>query len=83
MKGELSALTISIIMLLTFTRCNKDCFESDRCNLEPDAGLCLAAFQKFYFDKKEKKCKVFTWGGCGGVVPFDTLEECEKQCDCK
>ena len=50
---------------------------NERCSLEPDPGLCLAAFQRYYYDKTEGKCKTFTWGGCGGVVPFDTLEECE------
>jgi hypothetical protein len=22
------------------------------------------------------------WGGCGGVVPFETLEDCNLKCDC-
>jgi hypothetical protein len=66
-----------------FIQCKKDCTNSDRCNLTPDPGICLAAIQKYYYDKNEKKCKEFTWGGCGGVVPFDTKSECEKQCDCK
>ncbi|MBT8232657.1 MAG: proteinase inhibitor I4 serpin [Saprospiraceae bacterium] len=52
------------------------------CELEPMVGPCNAAFPKYYFDKEEKKCKQFTWGGCAGVVPFDTLEECEL-CDCQ
>ncbi|WP_232064624.1 BPTI/Kunitz domain-containing protein [Rhodocytophaga rosea] len=37
---------------------------------------------KYYYDTKEKRCKEFTYGGCGGVVPFQTMEEC-KQCECK
>jgi len=49
----------------------------------PDAGICQAAFPKYYFDKTEKKCKVFIWGGCGGVVRFETLQECEQQCGCR
>ncbi len=51
------------------------------CELEPEAGPCRAAIPKYYFDKDEKKCKEFTWGGCEGVVPFETLEDCEA-CDC-
>ena len=50
------------------------------CNLVPDAGTCKAYFKKYYFDKVEGKCKEFIWGGCGGVVPFNTLEEC-KSCE--
>jgi len=22
----------------------------------------------------------FIWGGCGGVVPFETMEECNNEC---
>jgi hypothetical protein len=83
MKKTLSLLTVGTIILLTLTQCKKDCLKSDRCKLEPDAGNCFATIPKYYYDKKVKKCKEFTWGGCGGVVPFETLEECERQCDCK
>jgi hypothetical protein len=50
----------------------------NRCTLVPDPGPCKAFFTKYYYDQSEKKCKEFSWGGCDGVVPFDTLEECEK-----
>ena len=74
-------LTFAYILLFACTH-EKECVKPDKCNLEPDAGLCKAAFRKYYFDKVEKKCKEFIWGGCGGVVPFDTLEEC-KECECQ
>ncbi len=48
-----------------------------RCNIKPNPGPCKAAITKYYFDKKEQKCKPFTWGGCMGSVPFDDLEECQ------
>jgi len=83
MIKTISTLIVLTLLLLTLTQCKKDCLKSDRCNLEPDAGFCMAAIPKYYYDKKDKKCKQFTWGGCGGIVPFDTMEECEKQCDCK
>ena len=51
------------------------------CSLEPNVGPCNAAFVRYYFDTAEGKCKEFTWGGCAGVVPFETLEECQA-CDC-
>ncbi len=53
-----------------------------KCEQKPDPGMCKAYFPKYYYDKIEGKCKEFIWGGCDGVVPFQTLEECEK-CDCK
>lgn len=53
-----------------------------KCDMIPDPGSCKAYFPKYYFDKKEGKCKEFIWGGCYGTVPFQTLEECEK-CGCE
>ncbi|QNH63149.1 BPTI/Kunitz domain-containing protein [Hymenobacter sediminicola] len=52
------------------------------CLLVPDQGMCNAAMVRYYFDPIEKKCKPFTWGGCNGVVPFVTLQEC-LDCGCE
>jgi hypothetical protein len=73
---------VVVLTVLSLTRCKEDCVQSDRCSLEPDAGPCLAAFTKYYYDKKTGQCKAFTYGGCGGVVPFETLEECKNGCQC-
>jgi len=51
------------------------------CNLEPDPGFCKAAMPRYYFDKEEGKCKEFIWGGCGGTVPFDSLDVCKGTCE--
>lgn len=69
---------------LALTQCKKDLTPecAKNCSLTPDAGLCKAAFPRYYFDSKEKACKQFTWGGCNGVVPFQTKEECEA-CKCR
>lgn len=53
----------------------------NRCDLEPETGSCKAMILKYYFDQIENVCKEFTWGGCNGVVPFETLEECESVCE--
>ena len=53
-----------------------------QCSLVPDAGPCEAAIPRYYFDQTDKTCKQFLWGGCDGVVPFITLEECTK-CACQ
>ena len=50
---------------------------ADRYALEPDPGHCEAAITRYYYDRDEKRCVEFLWGGCGGVVPFETLDECE------
>ena len=51
------------------------------CTLVPEPGPCNAAFVRYYYDPKEKKCKEFVWGGCNGVVPFATLQAC-LDCGC-
>ena len=74
---------ICTLLLLTFFSCNKDCAsELTSCELEPDSGPCEAAITKYYYDKDEKKCKEFMYGGCDGTVPFDSMDEC-LECTCK
>lgn len=85
-------MNLSKVVILLFTLClviGISCDDEDvtntnacpECELEPMVGPCNAAFPKFYFDQVEKKCKEFIWGGCAGVVPFETLEACEL-CAC-
>ena len=54
--------------------------EIQACHYIPNAGICLAAIPKYYYDQEENECMEFTWGGCGGLVPFETLEDCESSC---
>ena len=55
-----------------------DCASTiDACTLSPDPGVCFAAIQMYYFNQETQQCEDFTWGGCGGVVPFESLAECE------
>ena len=81
-KTILTHFLLASILLLSIIQCKKDCFDTINCELDPESGLCLAAIPRFYYDKAEKKCKQFTWGGCGGVVPFETLELCMLNCEC-
>jgi hypothetical protein len=70
-------VVISSFLLLS---CEKEAALPEQCTLKPETGECKAAFRRYYYDANEKRCKEFTWGGCG-VVPFETLQECES-CDC-
>ncbi|MGB0404144.1 MAG: BPTI/Kunitz domain-containing protein [Salibacteraceae bacterium] len=80
-------LLISGALCLTLFSCDallgEHCPEEDyginNCGLAPDAGDCEAKFTKYYYDQSTGKCTAFDWGGCGGTVPFHTLEEC-KEC---
>ena len=52
-----------------------------QCLLKPEKGPCKALFWKYFFDPKSKTCKEFMWGGCDGVVPFETEKDCRELCE--
>ena len=73
---------ITVILCTLYFGCGDDEIQNcGTCGLEPKPGPCNASFTKYYFDNESKKCKKFIWGGCEGVVPFNSLEECEL-CGC-
>tara|TARA_Y100001936_G_C16059059_1_gene663007 strand:- start:1491 stop:1721 length:231 start_codon:yes stop_codon:yes gene_type:complete len=71
---------LRFIFLLLLINCDKDDPLDESCLLVPDPGLCQAAFPRYYYNSETDKCIQFLWGGCGGVVPFETLEECKNAC---
>jgi hypothetical protein len=75
MKIAIRHITL-FILLLAYPTCKREYIPSARCQLTPETGPCRAYFIKYYYDRGEKRCKEFVWGGCDGVVPFHTLEEC-------
>lgn len=54
--------------------------EVQSCYFIPNSGNCDGAFPRYYFDQEENQCVEFIWGGCDGLVPFGTMEECESNC---
>lgn len=57
--------------------CDDDSSNIDACKLIPDVGWCDGSYPKYFFNQETQKCNEFIWGGCEGVVPFHSLEECE------
>tara|TARA_B100000959_G_C14596887_1_gene466444 strand:- start:74 stop:397 length:324 start_codon:yes stop_codon:yes gene_type:complete len=53
----------------------------DRCANVPDPGLCNGSFEKYFFNQETNKCESFNWGGCNGLIPFETLQECTDSCE--
>lgn len=53
----------------------------EECYLEPETGPCFGYIPKYFFNQDTGQCEQFIWGGCAGVVPFDTLYECENACE--
>ena len=79
-KVKILLFLFLIIIPFIISACEPQIPVANGCNLEPDPGPCKALFPSFYFDQNEQKCKEFNWGGCNGVRPFETLEECESSC---
>ena len=50
------------------------------CVAKPRSGSCRGHYKKYYFDYRDNRCKSFTHTGCGGQVPFETLEDCMNYC---
>ena len=55
--------------------------EIQACYYIPHIGPCDAAFLRYYYDHEENECSEIIWGGCGGLVPFVSLEDCESSCN--
>ena len=51
------------------------------CNSIPNPGICDGYFPTFYFNQTTSQCEESYWGGCEGVVPFWTLEDCQNSCE--
>lgn len=72
-------ITLSILFTacsnFTTTSLNEQCFE------KPQSGKCRAYIPKYYFSVEDNVCKEFIWGGCGGNIPFKTLEACKSTCE--
>lgn len=50
------------------------------CLAKPDPGPCRQRQLKFYFDYADNRCKAFSYGGCAGQVPFQSMRECRDFC---
>lgn len=52
-----------------------------QCFDEIDPGLCKAAFVRYAYNSKRKRCEQFLWGGCAANGNnFETMEACKQAC---
>ncbi len=65
-----------IFSSLPYPHASKD----PRCTMIPEKGSCKGLFVNYYYDPKTDRCREFIYGGCEGVVPFETQSACEKVC---
>lgn len=74
-------LLLALATLPALTACSSaDKLPAACLDNKPESGRCRAAFTRYWFDERAGTCKAFIWGGCGGTVPFETLEDCHAQC---
>nr|WP_299487668.1 BPTI/Kunitz-type proteinase inhibitor domain-containing protein [uncultured Allomuricauda sp.] len=69
--------TLKLVLVVVILNSCSDDDKISACQLEPDPGPCEALIPRYYFDKEDQECKEFFWGGCNGVVPFETMEACQ------
>ena len=90
MKYYIPSFILMAAFFLIFFSCNRTSNSGmdapqlhENCAMKHKTGPCRMAIKRYYYDQKEKKCKEFTYGGCEGAVPFETLEACKKGCGCE
>uniref|UniRef100_A0A1V1WBK8 Putative venom gland protein n=1 Tax=Superstitionia donensis TaxID=311983 RepID=A0A1V1WBK8_9SCOR len=70
-----------LLAFVLMTSLNVLVYSQDRCTLPPESGLCLAYFEKYYYDSNFRTCKMFVYGGCdGNDNRFDTEDACLAAC---
>ncbi|KAK9886678.1 hypothetical protein WA026_017598 [Henosepilachna vigintioctopunctata] len=64
--------------------CAADCpktIQKDACHLPSETGECANYTDRFYYDTKDRACRHFYYGGCGGNENnFLTQEQCQQRC---
>lgn len=73
--------SIIICTTLLLTTLSSAAEVPDKCHQTPVNGLCKAMLKKFYFNQKTGKCTPYFYDGCGPVVPFNTQEQCQTECE--
>jgi len=53
----------------------------EECYLEPDPGPCFGYMPMYYFNQDTQACEMFVYGGCMGLIPFQSLAECQNACE--
>ena len=53
----------------------------EECFLEPDPGPCFGYMPMYYYNQDTQSCEIFIYGGCMGLVPFQSFEECYNACE--
>ena len=81
------ALTATLALALALAGCGGGGEEAIKdelpvaCVAKPKPGNCKGAIPKIYYDFRDNRCKTFYWSGCGGFIPYQSMEACVKECE--
>lgn len=78
--APLLGLALLAPALLQLPACSSTPSLPAACKVPPESGRCRASIPRWWYDKQMGSCREFIWGGCGGSVPFETMESCHAQC---
>ncbi|CAG9813449.1 unnamed protein product, partial [Phaedon cochleariae] len=54
----------------------------DTCQLPAETGECANYVDRWYYDTRDKACRQFYYGGCGGNGNnFESRQKCEERCE--
>ena len=77
--GELNI--VDIVSLVNLILNLGDSAMPEECFLEPDSGPCFGYMPMYYYNQDTQSCEIFIYGGCMGLVPFQSFEECYNACE--
>ena len=72
---------IDIVLLIDLIINFGDSTIPEECLLEPDSGPCFGYVPMYYYNQDTQSCEMFIYGGCMGLVPFQSLPECQNLCE--
>lgn len=79
MHARIQTLALTAFATLLLAGCHATPLP-DACYLKPESGRCKASITRWYYEEKWGECRAFIWGGCGGVAPFESAEQCQSVC---
>lgn len=73
------APTVVAILTVTFTIAAAQW--RPRCYRKPSAGYCYGRLLRWFYDRKTRQCRMFTYSGCfGNYNRFSSEQECLQVC---